>query len=54
MSFAPALSMSEAKVCLPSGQVFHFEFSHACIKIAVHVGSVGVMITNSSVGRNLR
>ena len=34
------------------GQVFHFEFSHACIKIAVHVGSVGVMISNSSVGRN--
>ena len=27
------------------GQVFHFEFSHACIKIAVHVGSVGVMIS---------
>ena len=27
------------------GQVFHFEFSHARIKIAVHVGSVGVMIS---------
>ena len=27
------------------GQVLHFEFSHACIKIAVHVGSVGVMIS---------
>ena len=26
------------------GQVFHFELSHACIKIAIHVGSVGVMI----------
>ena len=26
------------------GQMFHFELSHACIKIAVHVGSVGVMI----------
>ena len=25
------------------GQVFHFEFSHARIKIAVHIGSVGVM-----------
>ena len=27
------------------GQVFHFEFSHARIKIAVHIGSVGVMIS---------
>ena len=27
------------------GQVIHFEFSHARIKIAVHVGSVGVMIS---------
>ena len=27
------------------GQVFHFEFSHACIKIAIHVSSVGVMIS---------
>ena len=27
------------------GQVLHFEFSHARIKIAVHVGSVGVMIS---------
>ena len=27
------------------GQVFHFEFSHARIKIAIHVGSVGVMIS---------
>lgn len=27
------------------GQVFHFAFSHARIKIAVHVGSVGVMIS---------
>ena len=27
------------------GQVFHFELSHACIKIAIHVGSVGVMIS---------
>ena len=45
-SFAPALSMSEAKVCLPSWrQVFHFEFSHAHVKIAIHVGSVGVMIS---------
>ena len=26
------------------GQMFHFELSHACIKIAIHVGSVGVMI----------
>ena len=38
--------MSEAKVCLPSWrQVFHFEFSHAHVKIAIHVGSVGVMIS---------
>lgn len=27
------------------GQVIHFEFFHARIKIAVHVGSVGVMIS---------
>ena len=27
------------------GQVFHFEFSHARVKIAIHVGSVGVMIS---------
>ncbi len=27
------------------GQVIHFEFSHARIKIAVHVGYVGVMIS---------
>ena len=27
------------------GQVLHFEFSHARIKISVHVGSVGVMIS---------
>ena len=27
------------------GQVIHFEFSHARIKIAVHVGPVGVMIS---------
>ena len=26
------------------GQMFHFELSHAYIKIAIHVGSVGVMI----------
>ena len=24
--------------------MFHFELSHACIKIAIHVSSVGVMI----------
>ena len=27
------------------GLVFHFEFSHARVKIAIHVGSVGVMIS---------
>ena len=27
------------------GQMFHFEFSHARIKIPVHIGSVGVMIS---------
>ena len=27
------------------GQMFHFEFSHARIKIAVHIGSVGVTIS---------
>jgi len=27
------------------GQVFHFQFSHACIKITVHVSSVSVVIS---------
>ena len=47
---ADLLLMDEAKgrtVSNQMGQVFHFEFSHACIKIAVHVGSVGVMISSS-------
>lgn len=36
--------MKQRCVC-HHGQMFHFEFSHARIKIAVHIGSVGVMIS---------